>query len=315
MQGFSMLAAKWTWILWPCVIAAVVVAARWLPRSAVDPPANAIGTPLERKGGMVLVRGGYFMMGNDLGAADARPAHEVFVRPFWIDQYEVTNAQFTRFVEATGYVTTAERVGRAWVFDSVLRKWQESAGANWRHPGGGETTIAGRETAPVVQVSWHDAVAFTEWAGKRFPTEAEWEFAARGGLADADYPWGREELLQSLYQANYWQGRFPFENSELDGYGGLAPVGRYLPNPYGLLDMAGNAAEWCADLYSAEYYPVSPNRNPIGPAVGGNLRVVRGGSWVSAASSGAGHKVWVRDKLEAFQSNNHTGFRCAEDAP
>ena len=227
-------------------------------------------TAAATRDGMVWIPGGEFVMGDDQGERNERPAHTVRVDPFWMDVHEVTNEQFARFVEATGYVTVAERVPDAGAFGDVPPEWlvagsllfvrpdgavdpdnpsfwwQYVAGTNWRHPEGPDSDLEGRERHPVVHVSWEDANAYAEWAGKRLPTEAEWEFAARGGLAGASFPWGSEETPDGAWQANVWQGSFPGRDDRSDGFGGLAPAGSYPANGYGLVDMAGNAWEWCA---------------------------------------------------------------------
>lgn len=292
--------------------------AHWIPDS---PPLES----LDRQAGMLRLIGGRFTLGHTYGSFDNRPPHEVTLDPFWLDEHEVTNAEFARFVEATQTITTAQQIGKANVFDRSKKNWSVVKGADWRHPDGPQSTITGSGSLPVVQVSWHDALAYARWAGKRLPTEAEWEYAARAGLHEADYPWGREELLHRQervhqqdrahqhYQANYWQGRFPQGDTGEDGYQGLAPVGAYRPNRFGLVDMAGNVAEWCADFYQTDYYAVSPERNPPGPQRGIE-HVVRGGSWLSAEQTNRGHTVWARDNLPASSSNNYTGFRCAADA-
>ena len=280
---------------------------------------------------MVLVPGGEFAMGSEApqARADERPVHRVRVRPFWMDATEVTNAEFRRFVEATHYVTTAERAptseeilgqlppgtpppspeslvpgslvfvppkteGEAW--------WQWVPGADWRHPEGPASSIAGKDAYPVVQVSWFDAEAYARWAGKRLPTEAEWEFAARGGLQGNVYAWGNEEPSADQPRANTWQGRFPVANTVADGFAGAAPVGSFAPNAYGLHDMAGNVWEWVADWYAP--YGLDPVTDPTGPAMG-TTRVVRGGSWNSDPAKHL--RISFRNK---GNGGNIVGFRC-----
>ena len=235
---------------------------------------------------MVWIPGGTFGMGSDEGQTDERPVHAVTLNGFWIDKTELTNEQFEKFVRATGYVTVAERkpdpkdfpgvpvenlVPGSIVFnpppgevplDNHYAWWTYVPGANWRHPEGPESTIQGREKHPVVHVSWDDAVAYSKWAGKRLPTEAEWEFAARGGLAGQPYIWGKEQVPGGKWQANIWQGRFPNENTLADGFRGAAPVASFPPNGYGLYDMAGNVWEWCADLVSARLLRPQPEAEP-----------------------------------------------------
>ena len=302
---------SWTWPLWPALVAGLLY---WRTDDSNSglPPA-AVNSPRPIRDGMVRLPGGRFSMGCDQApAADARPAHDVVISPFWLDERPVTNAQFARFVEATDYITTAEQRGRADVFDPNAKRWTNRDGAQWRQPGGPDTTITGRDDDPVVQVGWHDAMAYAAWASKRLPTEAEWEYAARGGLHDADYPWGREELVDGRYYANYWQGRFPFNDEGDDGFRQIAPVGSYPANPFGLLDMAGNVWQWCADWYDADYYRESPSDDPAG-AAHGRHRVARGGSWLSARHTYHGCRVWARRHLAAGGCDNQTGFRCARD--
>jgi sulfatase modifying factor 1 len=309
------------------------------------------------KAGMVWIPSGEFMMGGDdeMARPDERPKHKVMVDGFWMDQTELTNAQFAKFVNATGYVTTAERppdweiiktqvppgtpkpppdmlVPGSLVFfptngpvpmDDATRWWDFVRGANWKHPLGPQSSIAGQENFPVVHVSWDDAVAYAKWAGKRLPTEAEWEWAARGALPDSVYPWGDEPLDQGDPKANTWEGRFPYENTQRDGFFGSAPVKSYKPNNYGLYDMSGNVWEWCADWYRADYY-AQVNRpegvkNPQGP--GSSLdpqqpstpkRVTRGGSFLCHESYCASYRVSARMKESPDTGLINTGFRCVK---
>ena len=262
-------------------------------------------------GRMVYIAGGTFRMGNDLAAdPDQRPAHEVTVSSFWMDEHEVTNRQFARFVAETGCVTTAEQRGWSCVFDPAVKEWIECPGAYWRRPGGPESSIRGRENYPVVHVSWYDARAYARWAGKRLPTEAEWEFAARSGLRDAAYPWGREELIDGRYQANYRQHGEP---PGADGYRQLAPVRSFAASRFGLYDVSGNVWEWCEDWYGRRYYRESPRHDPPGPAEG-QLRVQRGGSWLSPENFRPGHQVSSRGKRRPQETHQHVGFRCVRSS-
>ncbi len=297
------LAAAIQWSPWRDLLSSFPLAADFSPTGL---PSRQI------EAGMVLLAGGRFTMGTAPATDPACTIHDVVVSSFWIDEHEVTGAQFAEFVEATGHITTAEQLGYGLVFDPEAKRWRRALKANWREPGGPETTIVGRENQPVVQVSWYDATAYAIWAEKRLPTEAEWEYAARGGLSDAEFPWGRSLRTGNRYRANYWQGPFPFRDDAADGFRRTAPAGSFEPNPYGLYDMAGNVAEWCADWYAADYYPGSPSEDPPG-ASDGSRRVVRGGSWVSTSGSGAAYKVWVRESLPPGEPNNHTGFRCVRD--
>lgn len=270
-------------------------------------PSDPEPRPLPPLGRMVYVAGGTFRMGNDLAyESDQRPAHDVTVSSFWMDEHEVTNRQFAEFVAQTGCVTTAQQRGWSHVFDPVRSAWVECRGADWRHPGGPETFIDGRDDYPVVHVSWYDAQAYARWAGRRLPTEAEWEYAARSGLRDADYPWGREELIDGRYQANYRQhGELP----GADGFRQLAPVRSFPASRYGLYDVSGNVWEWCHDWYAEDYYRDGPGEDPPGPAEG-EFRVQRGGSWLSPEDFRLGHHVSTRGKRRPEETHQHVGFRC-----
>ncbi len=291
---------------------------------------------------MVLIPGGTFWMGSDTGPADTRPEHQVEIDAFWMDQYEVTNEQFARFVQSTGFITTAERTPTAHdlpgvpaeqllagslVFtpprtndpslDQPLSWWQFVAGANWRHPNGPDSKIEDRAKHPVVHVSWDDAIAYCKWAGKRLPTEAEWEYAARGGLDRKEYVWGDEQQPLGRHAANIWQGRFPHENTKEDGFVATAPVGSFPANGYGLYDVAGNVWEWCADWYRPDYYAHSSAANPLGPdssydpdEPGARKRVERGGSYLCTDVYCGSFRPVRRMKTSPDTSLCHTGFRC-----
>jgi sulfatase modifying factor 1 len=281
---------------------------------------------------------------------DARPIHRVLIDGFWMDQSEVTNEQFARFVEATGYSTIAERTPRKEDFPNapaenlvpgsvVFRPtpqrvslidhyqwWEYVPGANWRHPLGPVSDIKGHEKYPVVHVAWDDAAAYAQWAGKRLPTEAEWEFAARGGLKDEPYTWGRELNPDGKWMANTYQGEFPVRDLALDGFAGIAPVGQFPPNAFGLFDMAGNVWEWCADWYQPDYYRSSLashiSRNPLGPSSsfdpsepGVPKRVQRGGSFLCNDQYCTRYLVGSRGKGEPSTGSNHLGFRCVLREP
>jgi formylglycine-generating enzyme required for sulfatase activity len=234
----------------------------------------------------------------------------VRLAPFWIDQTPVTNAQFDRFVQQTHYETTAERRGHSLVFDRQQSAWREVAGVSWQHPENPNSSLAGKEQYPVVHVSWHDAVAYAAWADKRLPSEAEYEYAARGGLLDCDYPWGRERAPGAVQLANSWQGPFPEEDLGLDGFRATSPVQQFPPNRFGLYDMAGNVCQWCADWYQADYYSASPAEQPAGPAEG-EQRVRRGGSWLAPPLPPDPLRTGHRDHAPPGETTNHTGFRCA----
>ncbi len=313
--------------------------------TAATPPPPAATAPGPAPEGMVWIPGGSFLMGcDDPRMGDARPVHPVDLPGFWIDRTEVTNAQFRRFVEATGYVTVAEQTPDAREFpgadpanlvagsvvfappdhpvplDNHLVWWRYVPGANWRHPEGPESTIEGRDDHPVVHVCWEDAVAYARWAGKRLPTEAEWEFAARGGLERKAYVWGDDLSPDGRTMLNNWQGRFPIENTQDDGYRTTAPVGHYPPNGFGLVDMAGNVWEWCADWYRNDTYATSPRENPRGPSTsfdplepGVPKKVQRGGSYLCSDQYCVRYMPGSRGKGEPRSGSSHVGFRCVQE--
>jgi formylglycine-generating enzyme len=309
--------------------------------------------------GMVIIPGGEFSMGgvNPVGLSDggredmydARPIHRVRVSPFMMDATEVTNRQFEAFVNATGYVTIAEKkptkeefpdvpeealVAGSVVFtpppgqvplDNHLQWWSYLHGVNWRHPDGPGSNLRGREDQPVVHIAWPDAVAYAKWAGKRLPTEAEWEFAARGGESGNIYPWGNQMHPEGKHMGNTFQGQFPHQDIATDGFKGIAPVARYKPNRYGLFDMAGNVWEWCADWYRPDYFTdiaaaKSVVQNPQGPEdsfdplePGVRKRVQRGGSFLCTDQYCTRYMVGTRGKGEVNSGANHIGFRCVKD--
>lgn len=302
--------------------------------------------------GMVWVPGGEFWMGSDDPEfPDAQPVHRVRVNGFWMDANEVTNEQFSDFVKATGYVTIAEQTPRAEDFpdappenlvagsvvfvptdgevplDSHYRWWAYVPGADWRHPEGPDSDLAGRERHPVVHIAWPDAVAYCKWAGKRLPTEAEWEFAARGGLDRKPFVWGDAFKLPASCErgghlANSFQGRFPYLNTMEDGFAACAPVGSYPPNGHGLYDMAGNVWEWCGDWYRPDTYELrasgrAPIENPRGPddsfdpsEPGVAKRVMKGGSYLCCDQYCSRYKPGGRGKGEPDTGTNHLGFRA-----
>jgi formylglycine-generating enzyme required for sulfatase activity len=319
----------------------------WVTNSKALPPPDMIGVP-----------GGLFTMGTDseLGWPDEKPSHRVRVQGFWMDQTEVTNAQFHAFVMATGYVTTAEQPPQ---LEDIMRQmppgtkppaqedlvagslvfrptagpvdlqdygqwWQWVPGACWRHPEGPKSNLDGRDNLPVVQVSWYDAVAYARWAGKRLPTEAEWEFAARGGLEGKPYVWGDEPFSEAKPQCNIWQGEFPWKNTAKDGHERTAPVRSYAPNGYGLYDMAGNVWEWCADWYDHDLYrhragqgiidnPTGPRRSYVPHQPYTPQRVQRGGSFLCNDAYCSRYRPSARHGCSPDTGMSHVGFRCVKD--
>jgi formylglycine-generating enzyme len=307
---------------------------------------------------MVRIPGGEFSMGardepgaNAVGMKatfDSRPIHRVYVDGFFMDKTDVTNDDFQRFVDATGYITVAERVPRAEDFpgappenlvagsvvfappsrpvplDNHYRWWTYVAGANWRHPLGPGSDLKGKGRYPVVQVAYEDAAAYAAWAGKRLPTEAEWEFAARGGLDGKAYVWGDTFRPGGKWMANTFQGQFPVGDTGTDGYIGISPVAQYAPNGYGLYDMAGDVWQWTSDWYRPDYYrqlaaASGVARNPTGPEAPYDpteptqpKKVQRGGSFLCTDQYCSRYAVGTRGKGEISTGTNHLGFRCVK---
>ncbi len=300
--------------------------------------------------GMIRIPAGEFMMGNDRAFEDEMPIHPVIIDAFYMDRHEVTNAEFAAFVEATGYVTTAEHQGHCWAYFDGQSDWQYAEDTDWRHPQGPGSSIADKMDHPVVCVSWHDAAAYAEWAGKRLPTEAEWEYAARGGvhghfIADTDGHGSHGRHSAEAYvmsasdrspsakshsdhrdhhssansnyiaeiEANVWEGHWPLTNKLDDGFFYTAPVGTFDANAMGMHDMLGNAWEWTSDWYAADYYDRSPMENPQGPATGEN-RVARGGSWFCSPNYCGAYSTHYRGASPPDHAFNNVGFRCAMDS-
>jgi formylglycine-generating enzyme len=322
---------------------------------------NQTPAPGNPPAGMNWIPGGEFSMGckdpsalpegGHEGMEDARPVHRVYVDAFWMDKTDVTNAQFERFVKATGYITVAERkplakdfpdvpaeklVAGSLVFtppphpvslDDYSQWWSYVPGANWRHPLGPRNNILGKANYPVVQIAYEDAITYAKWTGKRLPTEAEWEFAARGGLTGKPYAWGDSMRPDGKWMANTHQGNFPDHDSAADGHAGIAPIAQFPPNGYGLYDITGNVWQWTKDLYRADYYAElkatdKVARNPQGPDTsldpsepGVQKRVQRGGSFLCTSQYCARYIVGTRGKGEVSSATNHIGFRCVKDGP
>ncbi len=341
---------------------------------------NAAPAPGPAPEGMVWVPGGTFSMGSDFEQfQDAKPIHKVYVDGFWMEKTEVTNAQFAKFVAATGYVTVVERPldpkkfpgfdvtgygfqpeyvavlafapGQVipgmlpWIafylapgtmkpYSLVFQMpqkavqpkganpvtwWRAVAWASWKHPEGPGSNLAGRENHPVVHICFEDAEAYCKWAGKRLPTEAEWEFASRGGLDKKPYAWGDQLTPNGKPMANTWQGEFPYRNTVEDGYSGTAPVGSFPANGFGLFDMAGNVWEWCSDWYQPKYLTSFGERNPQGPKSshdpaepGVPKRVQRGGSFLCCDNYCVRFMAGGRGKGDPESTANHIGFRCVQ---
>ena len=278
---------------------------------------------------MVSLPGGVFAMGDDSVWAypddGEGPVHEVQVDPFRIDRDAVTNAHFAAFVDETGHRTDAEQYEWSFVFAAFLPDdfpdtrsvvatpwWRQVYGADWRHPEGPHSSIDERPDHPVVHVSWNDAQAYCAWAGTRLPTEAEWEYTARGGAATS-FPWGDDLEPGGVHRMNVFQGAFPGTNTGADGYLGTAPVDAFPPNGFGLRNVTGNVWEWCEDWYDAGYYATSPRTNPRGPATG-ERRVIRGGSYMCHLSYCRRYRVAARHGNEVDASTGNTGFRVVASA-
>lgn len=347
----------------------VAVLATQSPTPAAAQPLVILGDGRSGPPGMAWVPGGEFLMGSDsrMAQPNEKPTHRVRVKGFWMDTTHVTNAQFARFVQETGYITTAERkpdwetirvqlpagtpqppdhvlVPGAMVFvgtdtpvnlSNYWEWWRFVPGASWKHPEGPGSSIEGKEDHPVVQVSYEDAQAYARWAGKRLPTEAEWEFAARGGLEQATYAWGDVLQPDGKPQANYWDDTkppFPVVSPQAGGANGTLPAETFPPNGYGLFDMTGNAWQWVSDWYDAEYFarqaangggvianPQGPTASfdPSEPGVPANApkRVIRGGSFLCNESYCLSYRPSARRGSDPFSPMSHLGFRLISDAP
>jgi formylglycine-generating enzyme required for sulfatase activity len=362
----------WTWVALAAVVgvlALTITAMRPTPAPAsasIAPPAAPAFLPTVENTapssgpapkGMVWIPGGEFSMGaqdpqdmNDAvgmqATTDSRPIHRAYVDGFWMDETEVTNAEFAAFVKATGYVTVAERAPRPEEFpgvppdklvagsvvfsppshpvplDTQLRWWSYVKDATWRRPLGPQSSIEGKANLPAVHVAYEDAVAYATWSGKRLPTEAEWEFAARGGLTGKVFPWGDAFRQDSQWMANSHQGHFPDHDTGADRYPGVAPVAQFPANGYGLYDVGGNVWEWVSDFYRPDYYTQlaaagNVARNPQGPASSSDpdepgviKRVHRGGSYLCTDQFCSRYMVGTRGKGDVSTGTNHLGFRC-----
>src|SRR5215475_14374360 len=339
---------KWLWLqLVVGVVMTVVVATLYIFDSRDNQVASAPGPAPE---GMVWVPGGTFWMGCDTcGMPDAAPSHLVTFDGFWMDRTPITNAQFEKFVKATGYKTIAERrpnpkdflgapaeklVPGCAVFtppaqdvslDDPYSWWRYVPGANWKNPEGPGSSIKGREDHPVVHIAWEDAMAYAKWAGRRLPTEAEFEFAARGGLDRKYYAWGDELKPGGKWMANIFQGRFPSKNTGEDGYLSTSPVTAFPPNNFGLYDVAGNVWQWCSDWYRPDYFEKLAAqgvvKNPKGPDSGFDpqepgvpKRVQKSGSFLCSDQYCERYLVGSRGKGAVDSGGSNTGFRTVKSA-
>jgi sulfatase modifying factor 1 len=317
--------------------------------SPVGHPTSSVARASTAAGSAVWIPGGTFLMGSDRHYPEETPVHRVRVSGFWMDQYSVTNVQFEKFVAATGHITVAEAAvdprdypgglpqmlephSRVFVKPDELGAqydvqnwWVYTRGADWRHPEGPDSSNRGLEDHPVVHVAYRDAQAYAVWAGKMLPTEAQWEFAARGGLEGAEFPWGNEIMPGGRYMANFWQGKFPWQNLAGDGYERTSPVGAFPPNAYGLFDMVGNTWEWTSDWYRQHHaednqnagIPLDPRggrRNesldPSQPRIRIPRKVVKGGSYLSGASHCFRYRPAARLPQSIDTPTCHLGFRC-----
>ncbi len=281
--------------------------------------------------GMIRLPGGKFLMGTDdkegFPADGEGPVREITLNAFYIDATTVTNEQFNEFTKATDHITEAERFGWSFVFYQLLSEedrkkdyqvaaaapwWYAVHGATWKTPEGPRSGIDERMDHPVVHVSWNDANAYCQWAGKRLPTEAEWEYAARGGLVQKKFPWGDDLMQDGEHHCNIWQGTFPKYNSMDDGYLGTAPAKSFKPNGYELYNMAGNVWEWCNDWFSPDFHKSGMRNNPKGP-VTGQAKAMRGGSFLCHHSYCNRYRVAARSSNTPDSSTSNMGFRCVRD--
>jgi sulfatase modifying factor 1 len=316
------------------------------PKSSILVPEKTLQRmPASDDANMIWIPGGEFWMGESgNGSLDSKPLHNVHVKGFFIDRYDVTNEDFKKFVQETKYITVAERALNPEEFPEVdpellepgsivfvppsekvslhdhLKWWHWQKGASWKHPEGPGSDLQGREKHPVVHIAFEDAEAYARWSGKRLPTEAEWEYAARGGLEKQAYPWGEDLKPEGHFMANTWQGTFPNHNSGEDGFVGTSPVGSFPPNGYGLYDMAGNVWQWVSDWYRADYYksftenqlyfdPQGPHESLDPEEPGARKKVQKGGSFLCTDQYCSGYRPGSRGKGEVSSGSSHVGFR------
>ncbi len=314
----------------PCCVPSVVRLdqLRTSERMAVSRQAVREGSTSE----MIKLDGGPFWMGTEnpegFPADGEGPVRHVTIDPFFMDRYAVSNEQFTEFTKATNYKTDSERFGWSFVFHGHIPKdlypkvvedtalgiewWCRVPGADWLHPEGPHSAIDTRQHFPVTHVSWADCTAFAKWAGKRLPTEAEWEYGSRGGLEQKIYPWGDELTPGGKHLCNIWQGEFPMADSGDDGFTAPGPVNSYEPNGYGLYTITGNAWEWCNDWFHPAWHVTATKNNPVGPPTG-TRRVMKGGSYLCHKSYCNRYRVGARTSNTPDSATTNISFRCARD--
>jgi len=303
------------------------------PRAVEADQPSGIRAQHDATSQMVRLEGGTFLMGTDYSEAfvddGEGPIREIELNPFWIDKTTVTNEMFARFIAETGHKTDAETFGWSFVFWAHIPKakfrelvvdtvaaaqwWCKVPGANWQAPEGPGSSIRSRADHPVVHVSWRDAVRYCEWSEGRLPTEAEWEYAARGGLVQKLYPWGDKLRDGGKHLCNIWQGEFPHHDTGEDGFAGTCPVEAFPPNGYGLYSVTGNTWEWCADWFSPSFHVTGARLNPQGPVTGTN-RVIKGGSFLCHKSYCNRYRVAARSSNTPDSSSSHMSFRCVHNA-
>jgi sulfatase modifying factor 1 len=310
----------------PCCVPSVARATQLAASRAAS--AERLLVTASSTGGMIKLDGGKFLMGTDSAEqfpADGEgPIREVILDPFYMDACPVTNRQFAEFVQRTGYKTEAERFDWSFVFHSHIPRemvedtvrgvawWCKVRGADWNHPEGPDSNVDSRPSHPVTHVSWNDAIEYCRWAGKRLPTEAEWEYAARGGLTQKAYPWGDELTPGGRHLCNIWQGEFPNVDTAEDGYSAPAPVDAFPPNGYGFYTITGNAWEWCSDWFHPTWHVTATRKNPVGPQEGA-AKVMKGGSYLCHKSYCNRYRVAARTSNTPDSSTTNISFRCVRD--
>ncbi|GAE29799.1 formylglycine-generating enzyme family protein [Halalkalibacter hemicellulosilyticus] len=300
-------------------------------KETINVPFIPVPNHPKHRDNLINLPGGEFLMGTDdkdgFPTDGEGPVRKVYIPPFAVDRYTVTNAEYQEFIQETGYQTDAERFGWSFVFHLLVPEqekkhvagspqntpwWLAVNGACWKYPEGKSTSIEERLNHPVIHVSWNDAIAYCNWSGKRLLSEAEWEYAARGGLIQKKYPWGNKLTYKNKHLCNIWQGEFPIKNTVKDGYFSTAPVDTFEPNGFGLYNVAGNVWEWCQDWFSADHPNADLLQNPIGPSKG-TEKVMKGGSYLCHQSYCNRYRVAARTKNTPDSSTGNMGFRCAVD--